>query len=202
MSRTRGFSADAGPQTLRRPQRFLLSYGTMQFPVIYLLLEHVGLFAQHSSACPPQHMKASATAVLDGGKWVPDGKVFCVYVCVCVSCHIRERFLTVQVTWVTSPRVMWGRRLQDGGECVGEAYCMWTHVCCSWRALDMCVFSLEHTQETVENHAEPKDSTSNNFTTLQSTFCKHCWAYVLRHASAVQLEGYWLHSCNQRPSCC
>lgn len=108
--KTRGIQCSRWPQTLRRPLRFLLSYGAIQLPVIYLLLEHVGLFAQHSSACPPQHMKASATAVLDGGKWVPDGKVFCVYVCVCVSCHIRECFYcTSGLSHI--PAVMWGRLL-------------------------------------------------------------------------------------------
>ena len=102
------------PQAPKRSLRFLLSYGAMQPPVIYLLSELVGPFARHSSACPPQHMKASATAVRDGGKWVPDAKVLCVYVCVCVSCHIRECFYcTSGLSHI--PRVMWGRLLRDGG---------------------------------------------------------------------------------------
>lgn len=104
------------PQTPKRPLHFLLSYGAMQLPVIYLLSEHVGPFAWHSSACPPQHMKAPATAVLDGGKWVPDGKVFCVYAYVCVTCHIRECFYcTSGLSHI--PRVMWGRLAGWWGTC-------------------------------------------------------------------------------------
>lgn len=137
------------PQTPKQPLLFLLSFSAMWLPVIYLLSEHVGPFAQHSSACPPQHMKASATAALHGGKWVPDGKVFCVYMCVCVSCHIRERFYcTSGLSHI--PRVMWGRLLQDGGEHVGVAYCMWKHVCypqASWYALDLCAFMLAQRPE-------------------------------------------------------
>lgn len=44
--------------------------------------EHVGPLARHSSACPPQHMKASATAVLDGGNESQMAKCF---VCMCAS---------------------------------------------------------------------------------------------------------------------
>ncbi len=68
MSKMRGCNADVGRKTQKRLLRFLLSYGAMRPPVIYLLSECVGPFAQHSSAGPPQHMKAPATAVLDGGK--------------------------------------------------------------------------------------------------------------------------------------
>lgn len=102
------------PQTQKRPLRFLLSYCAMRPPVIYLLSDHVGPFAQHSSACPPQHMKASATAVLEGGNESQMAKCF---VCMCASvlfCHIRECFYcTSGLSHV--PGVMWGRLLQDGG---------------------------------------------------------------------------------------
>lgn len=137
------------PQTPKRPLLFLLSFSAMWLPVIYLLPEHVGPFAQHSSACPPQHMKASATAVLDGAKWVPDGKVFCVYVCVCVSSHIREQLLLYK--WPEShPQGNVGETVQDGREHVGVAYCMWKHVRYpqrSWYALDLYVLMLAHGQK-------------------------------------------------------
>lgn len=134
------------PQTPKQPLLFLLSFSAMWLPVIYLLPEHVGPFAQHSSACPPQHMKASATAVLDGAKWVPDGKVFCVYMCVCVSSHIREQLLLYE--WPEShPQGNVGETVQDGRERVGVAYCMWKHVRYpqrSWYAPDLYVFMLAH----------------------------------------------------------
>ena len=114
MSKNERIQCRRWPQTPKRPLGFLQSYGAMRPPVIYLLSELAGPLARHSSACPPQHMKASATAVLDGGKWVPDGKVFSVYVCVCVSRHIRECFYcTSGLSHI--PGVMWGRLLQDGG---------------------------------------------------------------------------------------
>lgn len=180
-------------------------------PVIYLLLEHVGPIARHSSACPPQHMKALATAVLDGGKWVPDGKVFCVYVCVWVCCHIKECFYCTSFL-SHIPGVMWGRLLQDGGGCVCVANCMWMHVCCpqsSWCALDMCACVHAYTCTRVltipalycrKTLWTPRQQ--QNFTTIQSTNCHCSSTYVLRHTYLIQLKGYWLFSCKKLPSCC
>lgn len=67
--------------------------------------------------------------------------VLCVYVCVCVSCHIRECFYcTSGLSHI--PGVMWGRLLQDGGgvwvqptvcECTSAVHIAagmhWTCVC-------------------------------------------------------------------------
>lgn len=91
----------------------LLGVAAHRRPVISLLSEHVALAAWRSSGGPPQNMKALGTAVLHGGKWVPDGRVFCVHVCVRVSHHIRERFYSTSGL-TALPGVMWGRLAQDG----------------------------------------------------------------------------------------
>lgn len=82
----------------------------MQLPVIYLLSEHVGPFAIRLAflCLPTATHESSGHSCSRWGKWVPDGKVFCVYMYVCITCHMRECFYcTSGLSHI--PRVMWGR---------------------------------------------------------------------------------------------
>lgn len=114
--------------------------------------------------------------------------VLCVCVHLC-SCHIRECFYcTSGLSHI--PEVMRGRLLQDGGAMCGCSL-LYVNACpqSSWTC-DYHARSLDYPFCEKTNHIGPKDSSRENFTTLQLTNCQRCSAYVLCHAGSIQLKGY------------
>lgn len=147
-----------------------------------------------------------------GAKSVPDGKVSCEFARVCVSCHMRDCFYcTSSLSHI--PRVMWGRLLQDGGEHVGVAYCMWKHACCpqsSWYSTcRTCFIACTWTTclgffflYSLYLHTAPGNSWRIFFVTWKNTEVLPLHCIVRCNKSLILLKRYWLRNCNPHPSCC
>lgn len=93
-------------------------------PVIYLLLERVGPFAPAFLCLPTAtHESSGHSCSRCGGKWVPDGRVFCVHVSVHVSLP-HQRVLLLYKWPDSRPRGNAGRTTAGWRGRVGVAYCM------------------------------------------------------------------------------